>query len=101
MPKNFPVIDKFANGAAESIKSIDVTSKTSRNISAFHNVLKGYVNKVANFEVAQLSGFRIRPSEITKRVLTIAVQDGKVTSPQQTILNTIVKYGAGMDVEVI
>lgn len=38
---------------------------------------------------------------IAKRVLTIAVQDGKVTSPQQTILNAIVKYGAGMDVEVI
>jgi len=101
LPKNFPVIDRFANGAAESIKSIDVTTKTGRNLSAFRSTLKGYVNKVANFEGGQLSGVRVKPTDITRRVLTVAVQDGKVTSPQQKVLNSIVKYGTGVDFEVI
>jgi hypothetical protein len=41
---NSPVIDRFQNGVAISIKSIDLLAKTYQNISNLIRTIKGYVN---------------------------------------------------------
>lgn len=100
LPKNFPVIDKFADGVATSIKSIDVTLPSATNLKSFNNLMRTYVNKLANFEGGRLSGVTIKAGDIQSKVLLIAVQAGKVTRAQQKIINNIIKYGKDAGVQV-
>ncbi|WP_214073231.1 RHS repeat-associated core domain-containing protein [Mucilaginibacter sp. dw_454] len=100
LPKNFPVIDRFANGVATSIKSIDLTAQTYQNASNLMSRLKGYVNSVAKFEGNNFGGFRINASEITSRELNIAIQDGKATTEQLNVLEQVRQYGAQNGVNV-
>lgn len=48
--KNFPVIDRFQDGIATSIKSIDLNSATYQNPAKLTSVLTRYVDKVAEFK---------------------------------------------------
>jgi filamentous hemagglutinin len=48
--ENFPVIDKFENGVATSIKSIDLFSKTYQNTGTLMKTVQGYVNTLNNWQ---------------------------------------------------
>jgi|GEM_PF-6087519 len=100
LPKNFPVIDRFANGVATSIKSVDLASTTYQKASNLISKLRSYVNSVANFRGATFSGRRIGLSEIVSRELNIAIQEGKATAEQTKALQDIVQYGASNGVTV-
>jgi RHS repeat-associated protein len=54
LPRAFPVIDKFLNGVATSIKSLDLTAKTYQNAKALASKINGYVDKLADFNGAKL-----------------------------------------------
>ena len=49
LPFNYPTIDRFANGVATSIKSIDLGAKTYQNLPTLAYTLRGYVDSVANW----------------------------------------------------
>jgi hypothetical protein len=82
LPKAFPVIDKFADGVATSIKSIDLTAETYGKGNNLLNTLKGYTNKLSDFKGASRNGFRLRESDITSKVLEVAIQPGKASLNQ-------------------
>lgn len=44
LPSNFPVIDKFENGLATSIKSMDLSAKTYQNIATMDRTLTVYID---------------------------------------------------------
>jgi hypothetical protein len=50
LTQNFPVIDRFENGIATSIKSIDQGAKSYQNIGQLTSTIKGYVTELANWQ---------------------------------------------------
>jgi hypothetical protein len=99
LPGNFPVIDRFENGLATSIKSLDLNAAAYQSTSTLSRTLSGYVDKVARFQGRTWAGVRIRSQDITGRALDLAVpHSGSVA--QQAIINQAVTYGASRGVTV-
>ncbi len=103
LPPGFPTIDKFDNGIATSIKSIDLAAPTYQSESALASRLRGYVNRVANFDGATRSGVAVDADQIKGRVLEVAIPEGSPTAAQQAALDAADQYGAtrGVSVKVI
>ena len=93
---NFPTIDKFKNGVATSIKSVDLNAKTYQDMGKLRSKLKGYANSASNFDGATRSGQTILDSQIKQRSLEIAVPPGR-SAEQQRILAEIASYGAKLN----
>ncbi|SBT46045.1 pre-peptidase C-terminal domain-containing protein [Micromonospora narathiwatensis] len=103
LPRSFPTIDRFANGTATSIKSVDLTAKTYQSASQLSSRLTGYVDKAAGFaknNAVTWDGVTIRPGQVAARELEIAIPRGTATAAQQNVLNQIVQYGASKGVTV-
>jgi RHS repeat-associated protein len=83
LPRTFPVIDRFLNGVATSVKSLDLGAKTYQNAQRLTSTLTGFVDKLAQFDGGRLGTFRVQGEAITHRVLEVVVQRG-AASPQQT-----------------
>ncbi len=49
LPQNFPVIDRFVNGVATSIKTLELNAATYQNITTLTSKVQGYINTLANF----------------------------------------------------
>jgi len=76
LSQNFPVIDRFENGVATSIKSIDLSAASYQNISTLSGVVRRYVNTLANWQGAQWGGVEIKSSSILARELLLAIPPG-------------------------
>jgi RHS repeat-associated protein len=88
---NFPTIDRFENGVATSIKSIDLGAKTYQNIGALTSEVQGYVGKVANFNGARWGGAEI--TGITGRQLILAIPPN-ATAQQMAALQQLQAWAA-------
>jgi hypothetical protein len=94
LPRNFPGIDRFVNGMATSIKSLDLTAPTYQNLGALASKVQGYINALANFQGARL----ITPHMITGRELLLAVPTGSGTPAQWGILRALQQAATNLDV---
>jgi RHS repeat-associated protein len=99
LPNNFPVIDRFVDGLATSIKSIDLNATTYQNVANLSRIVTGYVNDVARFAGQAWGNVVIRGSEITGRALDLAVPSAATTA-QQAAISQAVQYGAARGVTV-
>jgi len=99
LPKSFPTIDKFVDGVATSIKSIDLRGKTYQNTSKLKSVLEGYVDKVSGFRGADFAKREVLGSAIKGRTLEIAVPN-LGTKAQQVVLDGIKEYAASKGVTI-
>jgi hypothetical protein len=99
LPRNFPVIDRFDNGLASSIKSIDLGAKTYQDAATLNRTLRSYVNDVAGFNGRNWAGVNIPGSSITGRELILATPRSILAS-QQTALTRAIEYGASRSVTV-
>ena len=96
LPGNFPVIDKFVNGVATSIKSVDLSSASYQSASGLRALLNGYVNSVAEFTGRSWAGAQVgtnATNQIISRTLEIAIPRGSITASQQTVMNQIIQNG--------
>jgi hypothetical protein len=93
LPGNFPTIDKFENGKATSIKSLDTTGATYQNVKTLERTLTGYIDKVKGFNGANWAGVNIQAGDIRMRELQLAVPGGKVSPAQQVMINNMIAYG--------
>jgi hypothetical protein len=102
LPSNYPVIDKFENGIATSIKSMDLGAPTYANAEAITRVGHGYIDKLAEFQPRPWAGVRIEPGEIQGRNLDLAVPPGATTAQQQA-LQSLIQYGRerGLTVNIV
>ena len=100
LTQNFPVIDRFENGVATSIKSIDLGAKSYQNVGTLSSTVKGYVSELANWQgVARWGGTGIRPDEIMGRELLLAIPQG-ATQAQLAALQQIQKWASTVGVNV-
>ena len=96
LPGNFPVIDKFVNGVATSIKSVDLSSASYQSTSGLRALLNGYVNSVSEFTGRSWAGAQVgtnATNQILSRTLEIAIPRGSVTTSQQAVMNQIIQNG--------
>jgi RHS repeat-associated protein len=103
---NFPRIDRFVDGVATSIKSVDLTAASYQRGSRLRTVLQTYVDDVAGFNGAR--GFtragaqlEIRAAQITSRELLVAIEPGVATLEQRLALREIAQYGSQRGVNVV
>jgi len=101
LPGNFPVIDRFANGVATSIKSIDLNAATYQNAATLTSKLNGYVNSVAGFNGETWANVEISASQITARQLQLAIPSGGISAAQQAAINAAVLRARSMGVNFI
>jgi filamentous hemagglutinin len=99
LPDGFKTIDRFSDGLALSIKSLDLNAKTYQNVLNLKDKLWRYIDSVASFTGAQKSGVRITAEDIRGRALQVVVPPG-VTRAQQQVLQEAVEYGRSVGVEV-
>jgi hypothetical protein len=97
---NFPTIDKFINGVATSIKSIDLMAKSYQNENVLGYTIKGYVSKLAAFQGADWGGFSVKSQEITNRVLQLAIPSG-ASNEQLRVIEQLKQWALTQGVEII
>ena len=100
LPSNFPTIDRFANGVATSIKSMDLGAATYQNAAALTRTVNGYVDSVASFGGRTWAGVTVDGSQVAARQLQLVVPRAG-TAAQEAALNAAVERAQGMGVEVI
>lgn len=100
LPYGFPTIDKFDNGVATSIKSVDLAAPSYQNPSALLSRLRGYVNKVASFTGGVRGDARIVATQVRERVLEVAIPQGAATPVQQAALDAAEQYAQTVGVVV-
>ncbi len=101
LSRTFPVIDKWINGIATSIKSIELTAKTYQNISNLTNTVKGYVNELVAFGGHPgWGGTTVEGNKIAGKVLELAVPKG-ATPEQMAELDELIAWAAQQGVKLI
>lgn len=100
LPSNFPVIDRFANGVATSIKSIDLGAQSYQSVSALTTTVTKYIDQVAAFTGRTWGGATVRGADITGRSLELVVPAGSASAAQQAALAGAVQYGQTVGVAV-
>jgi hypothetical protein len=86
---NFPVIDRFVDGVATSIKSIDLNAPVYQNAARLTYRLNKYVDDLAEFKGASWGADVVRESQIVDRVLSLAVPRGSLTAVRSEIIEAI------------
>jgi RHS repeat-associated protein len=86
LAQNFPVIDRFENGVATSIKSMDLTLKSYQNLGTLERTVRGYVTTVANWQGANWAGYRIDVTQIQGREVLLAIPQGASQAQMGTLL---------------
>jgi filamentous hemagglutinin len=99
LPFTFPVIDRFVDGIATSIKTIDLNASSYQAAKPLYNTLCGQINKVANFVGARRRNVVVQEHEINGRALDVLVpHSGNVA--QKSAINQAIEYGARQGVTV-
>lgn len=97
LPRTFQTIDKFEDGVATSIKSMDLSAKSYQNGNSVFNTLKGYVGELQGFNGASMrtaSGraFNVGSNDIKSKVLQLAIDPSKATIHQFEQLGKAMEY---------
>jgi RHS repeat-associated protein len=100
LPSSFPVIDRFTNGIATSIKSMDLGATTYQSIGSLASKLNSYIDAVAGFAGARFGGAAVDASQITARELQLAIPTGGASAAQQAALNAAASRAAGVGVNL-
>ncbi|HEX8411725.1 MAG TPA: RHS repeat-associated core domain-containing protein [Thermoanaerobaculia bacterium] len=100
LPRTFPVIDRFLNGVATSVKSMDLMSKTYQNANRLMSTLTGYVDKLANFNGGAVGQTVVRGSDVTTRVLEVVVQRGAANAQQMETIRKAAEYAKQNEVQL-
>jgi len=103
LPQNFPKIDRFSEGVAVSIKSIDLRAPTYQNIKALTRKVKGYIDAMATYQGQPIAwgGVTILPGAITGRKVELAIPTGVGTQEQQAALEALQRYAESVGVELV
>jgi RHS repeat-associated protein len=99
LPRTFPVIDKFFNGLATSIKSMDLRLATYLNPAKLESALMGHVDKLAGFSGGQLGTTVVR--NVTSRALEVAVPNGAMNAAQRAVFTKVAAQAAEKGIKVI
>lgn len=79
LPRNFPGIDKWIEGVATSIKSIDLRAATYQDTAGLTYKIDRSINELLRFDGAYQQGWNIDSTAIKARVLDLVVPNGSIT----------------------
>lgn len=99
--RTFPTIDRFENGIATSIKSIDLAAKTYKNERALERVLKNYVTQLARFKGARVGKQVVRGTDINQKVLHLVTPSDISPSLLQRVRTFAKEKGVDMTTEIL
>ncbi len=101
LPENFPVFDRFEDGIASSLKTLDTqTASRLNNPGRIEFVVKGYVDQVIDqTRNLEFGGFVINQDKISKRVIELAVPSA-TNSVQLNALQNAAAYAKKHGVEL-
>ncbi|MDR1389962.1 MAG: hypothetical protein LBJ31_08300 [Treponema sp.] len=99
LPCDFPVIDRFRDGIATSIKSLDIRSRAYRNAAVLAKTVKTYIESAAGFNGLLWEGAAVRPGDIKGRALELAIPCPG-SGEQAACLQNMVVYGKTIGVNV-
>jgi hypothetical protein len=88
-PDNYPTIDKIPDGAASSVKSMDLNAATYQKEGSLTYRLESYVAKVREFEGAEWGGTDISGTDIDGRAVHLIVPKGSMTEEQRIIIESV------------
>ena len=101
LPHAFRVIYRFVDGAATSIKSIDLNAATYQDAGRLMSTLSRYTNALAEYAGSELGGFRVRAEDITSRTLSIAIPKGSMTSVQRKVIEAARIQASGLGIDLV
>jgi hypothetical protein len=101
LPSGFETIDRFADGVATSIKSIDLNAATYQDAARLTSRLNKYIDDLSEFTGAYRAGRTITSDEITERVLSLAVPKGSTTSVQRAAIEAIRVRAKSLDIDLV
>ena len=100
LPALFPGVDKWLDGVATSIKSIDLTAATYQDATRLTYRLNDYVNKLIFFDGASFGDYQIEASSINGRVLDLVVPKGNMTAAQRAAISAAKARAKAFGVEL-
>jgi hypothetical protein len=102
LPPGFKTFDFFdlETGVATSAKTLDtLTDAKLAKPSQIYTSLKGNIDKVADFERAELAGKVVEGADISRRVVSVAIPAGS-TPAQWDQIAKVIQYGQSRGVVV-
>ncbi len=104
LPYDFPVIARFSNGEALSIKSVDFTAPTYVEAAAIRDLITTEINRLAGFTGADYERtaqtIHIRLDEIKSRRLLLIIPDNCKTENLTALLTEMGEQAAQCDVDL-
>jgi filamentous hemagglutinin len=102
LAQNFPVIDRFENGVATSIKSIDLGASSYQNTAVLGRAVQRYINTLANWQGQRTlwGGVTIRQNQITSRVVELAIPGSNGTPEQLDVLTQMQNYATSVGIRL-
>ncbi len=85
----FPVIDRFVDGMATSIKSIDLNAATYQKTAQLTYRLKQYIDDLTEFDGAQWADDNVPSSALKGRTLSLAIPKGSMTENQREAIEAV------------
>jgi hypothetical protein len=101
LPDTFKVIDAFSNGVATSIKSIDLSAATYQGAIRLTYRLNEYIDKLALYKGGQMGSWLVKSSDVTNRVLSLAVPRGSMTAVQKGAIEAARARAQAFDIKLI
>jgi hypothetical protein len=88
---NFPVIDRFADGIATSIKSLDLNAATYQDTGRLLRRLNNYIDQVASFNGRAWADVDIKSSDILGRELIVAIPKNSGVAAQRAAMKAAIE----------
>jgi hypothetical protein len=101
LPRTFAGIDRWENGVATSIKSIDLNAATYQDSARLTYRLNDYINKLTTYPGGRMGTMDIAASAIESRVLSIAIPKGSITPVQRAAIDAARVRARGLGIELI
>jgi len=101
LPATFKTIDIFENGAATSIKSIDLNAATYQHAARLTSALNRYINDLVEYPGSKLGNTRISAENITSRTLSLALPKGSMSSAQQAAIEAAQSRAESLGINLI
>ncbi|MHA7812613.1 MAG: endonuclease toxin domain-containing protein [Phycisphaerales bacterium] len=99
LPDNFPVIDRFENGIATSIKSLNLHDETYQTMSSLKSQVRKYVRQVEAFNGRVWANHEVDADDIVGRALELAVPRGG-SREQWEVLDGVADYARSRNVNL-
>ncbi|MBO9203609.1 MULTISPECIES: DUF6443 domain-containing protein [Niastella] len=101
LPYAFKTFDRFENGIATSIKSVDL-AKSYKTSGSLYSTLKGYIDDIMFFDKPyKLQGVTVDPKDIARRVLQLGLQPGQGSAAQWSEIGKAIQYAAENNIHFI